>query len=342
MSNATYAAPHNYGGPTSYPSYREAPGDAAPPGAARHSAATGDRPHRPAWLDAILEQDQNSRICLSDAVASAVFRHVAKNLDARFAREEPQLLIVTGPFGCGKTVSIRETLRRIGCEINELHASELESHLSNVPAERIRARYVDSSEKQIKDGVPRVLLIEDIHMAFGIDATTTRTQNIDLAIAALMGIIDNPFKVGNATTRRIPIIATANDLSKVYGALIRPGRTRVVAMELSDADRRRITMHMLYGVLTPEQIDDLLVARPTWSIATFRQLKAELLNREFDLRYEGMTATQILLRAMRSRDAADDHAAKAAVTPKDLDRANAVLDGESLAKRDFAEDPSPK
>ena len=299
-------------------------------------STSASQPIRAHWLQSILDRNVTSRIWLADTLAQEVFLHLAMNLDPLFVAETPQILILNGPFGVGKTVSLDETLSRCGCEKVRIQASELESPHAGVPAERIREAYMRASRLQGERDRPHALVIDDIHLGLGVDANTTKTINTQLVVAALMGICDDPLHVGKEPTERIPIFATANDLTHMCGALLRPGRARVIAVELSGMERQRIVTHILRDFLTPEQAARLCAACPTWSIAAFRQLKGQLLRRSFDRRHQGRTAEQILKDLMTPPQAAPTLATAASpVNPEELDRAALALDSEAAAKRDF-------
>jgi hypothetical protein len=288
-----------------------------------------------------LEPNACERICLAESVAEEVFLHLAMNLDPQCAPDMPQILILTGSFGIGKTVSLEATLSRAGCKLIRLQAAEMESPHAGVPAQRILAAYTRASEDQGNTDQPHVLVMEDIHLAFGVDGNTNKTVNTQLAVAALMGICDDCANVAGRHTERIAIFATANDLSNVYGGLLRPGRTRAYAVQLSPADRQRIVAHMFQGLLTPGQAGSLCEARPDWSMAAFRQLKSHLARRSFQQRHAGLTAKELLCSLlMRARDTATPSGAAAPVAERDLDDAVQVVDAEADAKCDFTAEPA--
>jgi len=293
------------------------------------------------WLESLLEPNADSPICLAESVAEEVFLHLAMNLDPQCAPDMPQILILTGSFGIGKTVSLEETLTRVGCKLVRLQAAEMESPHAGVPVQRILEAYAKASHGQGETNQPHALVMEDIHLAFGVDTNTTKTIHTQLTVAALMGICDDCANVAGRKTERIAIFATANDLSNVYGGLLRPGRTRVYAVQLSPADRQRIVTHMFQGLLTPGQAGSLCEARPDWSMAAFRQLKSYLARRSFQQRHAGLTANELLRSLlMRAKETATPSGAAAPVAERDLDDAVQVVDAEADAKRDFTAEPA--
>ncbi len=301
-----------------------------------HSAAPSDQLLRSVWLQSILEENDSSHICLTASLASEVFHHVAMNFDPLYASVMPQILILNGAFGTGKTAGLAETLRRCGCSTIRIEAAEMESPHAGTPAQLVRERYIEASERQSEDKEPCVLIMEDIHLAFGTDGDTTKTINTGLMIATLMGFCDAPDTARGTIPNRIPILATTNDLTKVHGGLIRPGRTRVIAIEPSEAERKQIVMHILRDLLSPDQAARLFDARPAWSVAAFRQLKAELLRRSFDSRQRGKTAQQIIKDLIMGRGPLHvDNAGGVPITQEDINRGIRAIDAEGEAKRDF-------
>lgn len=303
---------------------------------ARRVSTPTEEPLGPAWLNSLLLQNDSSPIYLTASLAREVFHHVAMNTDPAFAPAMPQILILTGVFGSGKTAGLAEALSRCGCGMIRVEAAEMESVNAGAPAKLVRERYLDAAQRRHKEGRPYTLILEDIHLPFGTDGNTTKTVNIDLTIATLMGLCDFPNTVRGGFTQRVPILATANDLTKVHGGLIRPGRTRVVAVEPSEAERKQIATHILRDLLSADQTAKVVDAQPTWALATFRQFKSELLRRAFDHCHRGKTAQHILQSLIDGGTSSSSiNAADVPVTQEDIDRAVLAIDAETSAKRDF-------
>lgn len=306
-----------------------------PNGVTRTATASPSCPH---WLRCLLDQNPESRVCLVESVAREIFLHLAMNHDPRYARDMPQILILNGAYGVGKTVSVEETLARCGCALLRIQASELESELAGAPAKTICLRYCEASEYQEKKKKPYALVIEDIHLAFSVNRNTYNTQNLYQTLGTLMGICDHPHQVGGAFTHRIPIFMTSNDLTRVCGGLIRPGRSRVFAVELTAAERQRIIAHLLNGLLNPAQISLLCASRPDWSIAAFRQLRSELLRRSFDEQNRGRSPQEILQASVAAPpNGCAEGRPGGRVDDEQLHEATRAIDREADAKRDFTE-----
>ena len=180
-------------------------------------------------------------------------------------------------------------------------------------------------------------MIDDIHLLFGVDDNTCKTHNIQLAISALMSICDDPHRVAGTETARIPIILSANDLSRLYGGLLRAGRMRAVALSPSEPERWRIAGHILRNLMTPEQAAHIAQTHPKWPLAAFRQLQSVLQRLAFNRRHAGLTAVEIL-----AEFPAHGTPAEVATTPRrafdseEIAIAVASVDAENLAKRDFS------
>jgi len=291
---------------------------------------------QPSWLASILASNDQRRIYLNEKLVSDVFLHVAMNHDPIYAEAMPLMLGVNGVFGCGKTVSVRETLLRIGCELIEIHAAELESPHAGAPSQLILARYVEASKRQMETDRPHVIVMDDVHMALSVGPRTTNTINTQLVQAALMNICDNAHHVAGVRTERIPIITTGNSYSGIYGALIRAGRMRVVSHELSAEDRARIAIHILRGFLAPKQVVGLAFDHPDWELATFQQLKAMLQRRSFNRRHANKPADRILRDLLSQGPIAGSNGiGQEGCTKEDIDAAVKAVVDEAASKRDF-------
>lgn len=307
----------------------------SPPQEPSPSATAADDSHEQAWLQSLLASNDTSGIYLTETLVREVFHHLAMNRDPYYAAYMPLILVLIGGFGVGKTTGLAETLRRCGCRMIRIDAAELESPYAGVPAQRVQKKYLQASQEQEETGEPCALLADDIHLAFRIGDNVTRTTNIDQAVATLMSFCDQPTLVGGSRVNRIPIFATANDLTQVYGGLIRLGRTRVVAIEPTEEERKRIAMHILRDILSPEQVEHVCAARSNWPIAGFRHLKSELLRHAFDNCHRGKTAQQILKDLIAGGASTPSAHSVAALSKEDVEAAMHTIDAEHRAKCNF-------
>ncbi|KAK3011874.1 hypothetical protein RJ639_010535 [Escallonia herrerae] len=119
----------------------------------------------------------------------------------------------------------------MGIEPVIMSAGELESERAGEPGRLIRERYRTASQVVQNQGKMSCLMINDIDAGLGRFGNTQMTVNNQIVVGTLMNLSDNPTRVSigqdwreSDITNRVPIIATGNDLSKIYAPLIRDGR----------------------------------------------------------------------------------------------------------------------
>lgn len=160
----------------------------------------------------------------------AVLVHVAKILLAnRTSLRVPLILGIHGRPGVGKTFQCYHVLEREGVSINAVGASELESEHAGRPGELIRNRYLEASDS-VRSGAAfsSALLINDIDTGVGDwGASVQYTVNRQNVFGALMSLTDDPWRLDGIDTVPVPIIVTGNDLSTLYGPLLRAGRMEI-------------------------------------------------------------------------------------------------------------------
>lgn len=134
-----------------------------------------------------------------------------------------------------------------------MSAGELESERAGYPGYMIRERYLKAAEMSKVRGKLSCLLINDVDAGLGHYENTQITVNNQIVTGTLMSICDNPNKVNlynvewredNPPTRRIPIILTGNDLSKVFAPLLRDGRMDKFYWKPSREDLLQILLQM--------------------------------------------------------------------------------------------------
>eukprot|EP00667_Euglena_gracilis_P006982 EG_transcript_7045 len=150
-----------------------------------------------------------------------VATHLAKNyLLAPAHHGVPLILGVWGAKGAGKSFNVELTCKRAGVHVVALSAGELEDEWAGGVAQRIRDRYRVCADMVRREGQPAVLVISDIDAGLGRMKDVQMTVNTQTATGELMALCDGVWPGGV----RVPIIVTANDLSRVYAPLLRDGR----------------------------------------------------------------------------------------------------------------------
>ena len=167
----------------------------------------------------------NKTLYIAPRFKKVISLHILKNLLDDSYRV-PLLLGIHGKPGDGKTFQCEKVLEELGVKSFLISGGQLESEDAGKPAKLIRDTYLnagfslDSGESKLS-----AILINDIDTGLGSWGDMVQyTINRQTAYGELMHLVDYPTQVENQTTRRIPIIITGNDFSKLYEPLVRAGR----------------------------------------------------------------------------------------------------------------------
>jgi SpoVK/Ycf46/Vps4 family AAA+-type ATPase len=154
----------------------------------------------------------------------AVALHVIKNF-MTLPTSPPLMLGIHGPSGDGKTFQCQAVLHDMNIKAFLISGGQLESDRAGMPAQLIRETYIDAS-RHITDGHGgAVVLVNDIDTGVGNWGDKVQyTVNRQTVFGELMHLVDYPTNVAATTTRRVPIIVTGNDFTKLYEPLVRAGR----------------------------------------------------------------------------------------------------------------------
>jgi len=228
-------------------------------------------------IDSILADNDTSDIYIPPSFARKILLHLAKNYHKSFSSAAELILAITGPFGVGKSVMVVEVCRRLGIKIFRLSVTELSSEWEGQPAKTVAQRYYQASQAQSEEGVPCCLIIDDVDLAIGnFSEFSSGTKNTQHLINVIMEIADNPTQVCGHETTRVPVIVTANDLSKVYGAVTRPRRMRAWAYQPTSKETFETGCRIIGDVLTDDQLEMLEEISVGWKPVHFSQLKSIL------------------------------------------------------------------
>jgi hypothetical protein len=173
---------------------------------------------------------------------NAVADHLVKNALIDAGSFDPQtrvplILGIWGGKGQGKSFQTELALRKLGAECVVMSAGEMEDEWAGVPGKRIRERYRAAADLGRVRGKLTALIINDIDAGAGVFKDTQRTVNTQMVIATLMAACDDPNHVPGPGDwrvavdgvvkvphhRRVPIILTGNDLSRLFAPLLRDG-----------------------------------------------------------------------------------------------------------------------
>jgi len=198
----------------------------------------------------------------------------------------PLILSVLGQTGVGKTFNIRRILKDLQVDTTELSCASLAHHREGMALYPIIRHYRDcgiTSEK-----TKACLVIDDfdrsIASGYQMHGHTIHSQ---LLVGFLMDLCDNPYSLPDEETRvvtksrRVPIVMTGNDFTRLDPALTRPQRMTVLRFEPSQDDlATMITSAFASGgvhgnSLTQRDIQELMGSFPRESIAFFSDIVSE-------------------------------------------------------------------
>lgn len=172
-----------------------------------------------------VDKMMSNELYISPRFEKVVTLHILKNLLDNSYRV-PLLLGIHGKPGDGKTFQCEKVLENVGVKSFLISGGQLEDGEAGRPAELIRDTYLEAGYS-IDNGETELsaILINDIDTGLGDWGDKVQyTINRQTVFGELMHLVDYPNQVENKTARRIPIIMTGNDFSKLYEPLVRAGR----------------------------------------------------------------------------------------------------------------------
>ncbi len=172
-------------------------------------------------------EKSKDNLYIPERFEKVVTLHLLKNKLADGVNINPPLILgIDGLPGTGKTFQCRKIVQKLGYKEVIISGSQLESKNAGEPAELIQEKYINANytlERRISKGA--VIILDDLDVFLGDWGNNVQyTVNRQLVFGELMSMADNPYNVRGEKTKRIPIIITGNDFSKLYEPLTRPGR----------------------------------------------------------------------------------------------------------------------
>lgn len=247
---------------------------------------------------------------VSDRFWRAIVLHVLKNGMKDPPFHIPLILAVHGPTGEGKTFQCDAVLRQLGVQPFLLSGGQFESKRAGEPAERLRDTYLQASQFMEGDAARMaVVLVNDIDTGIGNWGESVQyTVNTQTVIGELMHLADFPCQVENTPTTRVPMIVTGNDLSKLYGPLVRPGRMSSFEWIPTTEEKAAVIASLLPGLTADDArqlLADLMIALSIDSVsrlptAFFSQLGGSMLD---DAIWAHYVSGDLSVRTVRSQGA---------------------------------------
>lgn len=183
----------------------------------------------------------------------------------------PLILAIVGRPGMGKTYQLRNYLNAVDVSIFSISAADLESDRAGEPAKLLQQKYIEASSS-ISNGIPTVLLIDDIDTTLGEWENHTGTVNHQNILAFLMHIADNPHFIENiGKVNRVPIFFTGNNFELLYKPLIREGRANRFDWEPTREEKISIVTS-IFSLENCKIAEMLVDSYPTEKISFFSNL----------------------------------------------------------------------
>jgi len=234
--------------------------------------------------------------------------HITKNYLSLSNVKVPLILGIHGRKGEGKTFQCELVYERMGLNVVQMSAGELESPDAGDPARLIRLRYREAADAVKVNGKMAVLMINDIDAGMGrIDQFTQYTVNTQLVAGTLMNIADSPTNVqlpgsyDSEPIQRIPIIVTGNDFTTLYAPLIRDGRMEKFYWE-PDRDDRIGIVGGIFDAVPRDQITQLVDRFPDQSIDFYSALHSRLYDEQVREFIRSVGLERISLRVVNSAE----------------------------------------
>lgn len=222
-----------------------------------------------------------NNIHIPDRFRRAIVLHVVKNLLKQDVARVPLLLGIHGPSGYGKTYQCESVLAEIGAKVFLISGGQLESSDAGEPAKLVRNTYLKASHC-LEEGKYKaaVVLINDIDTGLGTWGDMVQyTINRQTVFGELMHLVDYPTSVEGRTTKRVPIIITGNDFTKLYEPLVRAGRMTAFEWRPQLNEKTQIVAG-IFPEITFVQCQILVKEFDSQPIAFFSHLRTSLIDEE--------------------------------------------------------------
>lgn len=221
-------------------------------------------------------------IFIPERFQQAVSLHIIKNLMTQNITRAPLILGIHGTSGDGKTYQCEKVIDEMGARAFLISGGQLESHEAGEPAYLVRTAYLNAG-KCIQSGEAKaaVVLINDVDTGLGSWGEMVQyTINRQTVFGELMHLVDYPESVEGRVTKRVPVILTGNDFTKLYEPLVRAGRMTSFQWKPTLDEKIQIVSR-IFPEISEEETTDLVNKFSNEPVAFFSHLKTTLV--DFDL-----------------------------------------------------------
>ena len=249
----------------------------------------------------------NNRTYIPERFRRALELHIVKNLMTKITARVPLLLGIHGASGDGKTYQCEQILTEIGVKAFLISGGQLESPDSGKPAQLVRDTYLQASDC-IEEGKSRaaVVLINDIDTGLGNWGNLVQyTVNTQTVFGELMHLVDYPNLVERRPTRRIPIIITGNDFTKLYEPLVRAGRMTAFEWKPTLEEKAKIVQG-IFSEINSKECEALVREFESQPVAFFCHLRASLIDDELWKLIQKAGGTRIAIEIITDRNNAKE------------------------------------
>jgi ATP-dependent 26S proteasome regulatory subunit len=216
-----------------------------------------------------------SKIYVPERFKRVIYLHIVKNLLKDVSVRSPLILGIQGGSGEGKTKQCETCLEEIKVKAFLISGGQLESGTAGEPAKLVREKYYAASRSiENRECKAAVVLINDVDTGLGNWGDKVQTTiNTQTVYGELMHLVDYPTSVEGITTKRIPIILTGNDFTKLYEPLVRAGRMTSFIWKPSLEEKTQIILG-IFPELTENDSKILLEKFSNQPVAFFSHLRS--------------------------------------------------------------------
>jgi len=214
--------------------------------------------------------DKYKNIFVPQRFEETVASHIiAPYLEKNIYYKPPIYLAIKGEAGEGKTAQSIATCTQKGFYVIYVSASSLSGSHENEAKEKLQKIY--NYALQLRTKALTSIIIDDFHKGItNEDENIKKTINTDVLIGYMMNIAEHNGSI------HIPIILTANDLSKVYAPLLRTGRADIFSWKPKPEEKEEVVFSILNSFVSEKSKNEFSKFYKEYcneNVAFFAQLK---------------------------------------------------------------------